>query len=636
MPSLTDNELRAVAYYSIGVSSEGGDVAYSLSYAGRTIHENDGSVRLEPAGGSNSGYSIGTLQTDFGAHPSDANALVESFQSWAKTNHPDWALSVQQQAQFSADLGRDGNHIRDPNFDADRHTYHKKENIPANIMPKDGLDIDQTFKARLNDYLVTDAGKSFIHQRDTTQVDKLMNLVAQPLKEADFYQKSTPEDQAKIFAVVAKAYNQGDAHGKDILKDIREEKINSLDDISKKIDTFSGDYMKTGHRDALSGAETFNAMRDASQNNPMHDPWQAVVANPLVNPTELRADPNQPHLPDQYAAVRGSFVDPAQGRNFVSALEKGESHNYGDPSKSNSRGFYAEGKDFVQWDRNGQGRAFVRGEWSELSRNDITLSHNKDHTLDVNITRDGQTRSLLHVLHPSGHMQIQSAAHLGHGVGVLKQGMHNEQVQKLQRQLGELGYLDDKVTPNGKFGPATARAVEAFQVDHHLAKGSVGPLTQSALLAGIRPLMQNSVDALPAVPATPSLPTYSPGLDDPRNTLNPNHGLYEKLQQRIPDASEARLLQFTAACHASKITGDNLSTIHLDEGNMKIGFHGSSFLSTPATVDLSTPPPQPHQAIQQIQQHDQQQAQMTGQIQAQNGQINQQAAQGPMPGIPGR
>jgi len=34
MEILTDNELRAVAYYSIGVSSEGGDAAYKLSYGG--------------------------------------------------------------------------------------------------------------------------------------------------------------------------------------------------------------------------------------------------------------------------------------------------------------------------------------------------------------------------------------------------------------------------------------------------------------------------------------------------------------------------------------------------------------------------------------------------------------------------
>lgn len=74
MSDLTDNEMCAIAYYSVGVSSEGGDVAYQLSFAGNLIHEKSGSTFLKPVG--NSGYTIGTLQTDFGARPGDAHELV--------------------------------------------------------------------------------------------------------------------------------------------------------------------------------------------------------------------------------------------------------------------------------------------------------------------------------------------------------------------------------------------------------------------------------------------------------------------------------------------------------------------------------------------------------------------------------
>ena len=334
--------------------------------------------------------------------------------------------------------------------------------------------------------------------------------------------------------------------------------------------------------------------------------------------------------------MKGLFVAPTQGRAFVDALEKGGSYNSGDPAKSNSRGFYAEGRDFVQWDKSGQGRAFVGSQWSEFSRSELVVAPNKDHTLDVNINRGGETHSLLHVTHPSGHSRSQPSDHSGHEAGMLRQGMHSESVRKLQTQLGELGYLDNVGTPDGKFGPTTAKAVQSFQHDHHLPEvGRAGPATQQAIQAGLAPLAEHNSGPLPAVPAMSSL-TVAPSIDDPRSAFNANHALYSELQQRLPDASDERLLQFTAACHANKITSDNLSGIHLDETNMKIGFHGSSFLSTPATVDLNTPPPQPHQSIQQIQQHDQQQAQMTGQIQAQNAQMNQQAAQGPAPGTPGR
>ncbi len=216
------------------------------------------------------------------------------------------------------------------------------------------------------------------------------------------------------------------------------------------------------------------------------------------------------------------------------------------------------------------------------------------------------------------------------GGSILKLGSHGEAVSALQADLASLGYTDSKgrrLKSDNDFGQDTETAVRAFQRDHGLEQNGVGPKTLHAIQTAVAPLKEHNSGPLPAVSSMSSLPSV-PGFDDPRNALSPNHGLYEKLQQRIPDASEERLLQFTAACHANKITGDNLSTINLDEGNMKIGFHGSSFLSTPATVDLNTPPPQPLQSIQQIQQHDQQQAQDT--------QMNQQAGQASTPGMPGR
>ncbi|WP_285404872.1 hypothetical protein [Luteibacter sp. ME-Dv--P-043b] len=39
MADLTDNELRAVAYFSIGVSSEGKDASYRLAFAGNPVRQ---------------------------------------------------------------------------------------------------------------------------------------------------------------------------------------------------------------------------------------------------------------------------------------------------------------------------------------------------------------------------------------------------------------------------------------------------------------------------------------------------------------------------------------------------------------------------------------------------------------------
>ena len=96
---------------------------------------------------------------------------------------------------------------------------------------------------------------------------------------------------------------------------------------------------------------------------------------------------------------------------------------------------------------------------------------------------------------------------------MLRQGMHSESVRKLQTQLGELGYLDNVGTPDGKFGPTTAKAVQSFQHDHHLPEvGRAGPATQQAIQAGLAPLAEHNSGPLPAVPAMSSL-TVAPSID---------------------------------------------------------------------------------------------------------------------------
>jgi len=60
-------------------------------------------------------------------------------------------------------------------------------------------------------------------------------------------------------------------------------------------------------------------------------------------------------------------------------------------------------------------------------------------------------------------------------------------------------------------------------------------------------------------------------------------------------------------------------------------FNGNDIWARPVSVNFSQPSPPPEQSIQHIQQHDQQQAQLMGQIHTRN-QAQQQ--QGPAPGGP--
>ena len=64
----------------------------------------------------------------------------------------------------------------------------------------------------------------------------------------------------------------------------------------------------------------------------------------------------------------------------------------------------------------------------------------------------------------------------------LARGAKGAEVSALQQKLKDLGFFPATITVNGIFGPATQRAVKAFQKSRDLAQvGVVGPLTRKAL-----------------------------------------------------------------------------------------------------------------------------------------------------------
>ncbi|WP_342588362.1 peptidoglycan-binding domain-containing protein [Phyllobacterium phragmitis] len=68
---------------------------------------------------------------------------------------------------------------------------------------------------------------------------------------------------------------------------------------------------------------------------------------------------------------------------------------------------------------------------------------------------------------------------------LLRTGAKGDAVRELQQMLTSLGY---PATPDGDFGPATARAVSRFQNDHGLEPdGIAGPMTFTALERALPP-----------------------------------------------------------------------------------------------------------------------------------------------------
>lgn len=380
-PNLTDAELRAVAYFAIGVSSEGSiggrDVSNRLSFAG-----NIRNGVMQPIG--NSGLSIGTLQTDLGQHPGAVPPLVDAYQAWARTHRPDAVLSDAQRAQTIADLGRDGNAIR----------------------AQQGRPLDAGVRANLDAFLRSDDGISFVHNRDVAQVDTLMTGVMARVQQTALYRDSAPDDQVRLATIVAKVQNQsGDRWTPALLRNMDNGTHASVADVSRAVDRLlpraADDYMETGRDHALAGAEVLIALRNADQRSPLHQTWRDVMANPLVNPTQLDNVAARPNLRAQYDTVKTLFLQPAESPALIAALDRGGTHAYGRPQAEGNlaptAGLYAMGNDLVVWNRDGVGHANIGGTWSDFARTDVTRTRNPDRTTDLHISRDGVRTRLLHV-----------------------------------------------------------------------------------------------------------------------------------------------------------------------------------------------------------------------------------------------
>ena len=379
-PGLTDAELSAVSYFAIGVGSEGSiggrDVSNRLSFAGNTVNG-----RMEPVG--NSGFSIGTLQTDLGQHPEVARTLVGAYQDWARSNHPEWVLNANQQTQTVADLSRTG----------------------ETIVAQGGRSLDATVKSHLDQFLRSDDGIRYIHDNDATQANKLMRDVYTPLRETDLYRNATPDDQVRLAAIVGKAYNQSEVWGGRMLDRIESGQYRSVADVSNGVGGLlrgDQDYMQTGRDAAVQGAEVVNALRNTHAQSPLHTTWNNVLAgNPLVDPTRLGQDAARPNLPHEYATVKDLFLQKGEAPAFIQALDRGATSMHGRQT-GNGRGFvddglYAAGNNFVVWDRNGAGHAFANGTWSDVDRGNLGRTQNADGTVDLYVNRGGTHVPLLHV-----------------------------------------------------------------------------------------------------------------------------------------------------------------------------------------------------------------------------------------------
>lgn len=377
---LTDGELRAIAYFAIGMGSEGGfsgrDVSHRLSFAGNIRGD-----RMEPVG--NSGLSIGALQTDLGQHPSVATELVQQFQAWAREHRPDWELTPGQARQFTSDLARTGRAIKADGY-----------------RPPDAVLMD-----RMNAYLVSEDGVAYVHGRDNAQVERLMSGVVPQIRATTLYETSTPDDQVRLATAVLKLQNQsGSKWTPRILARMDNGAYADVAAVNQAVDSIfsqEGDYLETGREHAMHAAEVLIALRNADARSPLAEAWGAVVANPLVNPTQLAQQPGQPDLPHHYTAVKNLFLQPAQAPRLIAALDEGGAYAWGRPRPEHGNpptaGLYASGDDVVLWNLDGHGARHVDGAWSAVSRDGLSRTRHRGGIVDLFEDAQHQTRTLMRV-----------------------------------------------------------------------------------------------------------------------------------------------------------------------------------------------------------------------------------------------
>jgi putative chitinase len=133
------------------------------------------------------------------------------------------------------------------------------------------------------------------------------------------------------------------------------------------------------------------------------------------------------------------------------------------------------------------------------------------------------TPEVMHRL-AEGHVGQPQPVHPAYEAGkaaLLKEGASGEDVRRLQGSLARLGYTDahqGELHTDGKFGPGTRAAVEAFQRDHHLpADGVAGPRTMEAIAQA------KHQDAIQRA-------AHSGRLDSP---MHPDHALYEQARTAV-------------------------------------------------------------------------------------------------------
>ena len=123
-----------------------------------------------------------------------------------------------------------------------------------------------------------------------------------PLKETNLYKQVSVEDKIKLATVNVKVYNQNEFLGSKILTGLQHNRYKNIQEITEMVDGFiknknnKPDYLESGYKHALKGANVITELIKANPSNPLFQAWEKISENPLANPNSFTGSQREDYL----------------------------------------------------------------------------------------------------------------------------------------------------------------------------------------------------------------------------------------------------------------------------------------------------------------------------------------------------
>ncbi|MGB7816776.1 MAG: hypothetical protein WBL28_10550 [Methylotenera sp.] len=367
----TDAELQNIALLNVGYASEvRNSSSYNLAIAWTKVNQsnlNDPGHKhfgkpyqhaigdWKPIG--NSGYSLGSLQSDFGQRAHLVNDLVLQYENWA---------------------GNDPNKLIDPNTDLRALLKMQGRPLDENRIDMKQLPIPASDKAKFSDFLASDQGRQAVWDLDQKQINDKLLPYAKKVMDTTFFKSLTDDlEKVSVLSTSMKLHNQAEGKAASLLKMMENGKFSTFADIEKEINSPNyASYIQSGFTHTKDGAELYNKI---SNSNTVLNAW--LIAHKTTNLSTLPEPDYKDDL--RFQVLNRMFRDPDKGKAFVGNLEQGKPMLMAVPTSARDGtqkiiGIDKNGDMFVA-DQDGKNlNQFINGTWQQQSGGTPVIKQNKN------------------------------------------------------------------------------------------------------------------------------------------------------------------------------------------------------------------------------------------------------------------